>query len=201
MDRILIASNNPGKIKEFKALLHDLDVDVASPGMLNLDLQVEENGATYADNANQKARAFAQKTGLLTLADDTGLEVDALGGIPGLHSARFVSKANATDADRRHYLLELLRDKNHPWTARFRCVLVLSTPDLKTNLTEGICEGEIVSEMRGIHGFGYDPLFLIPNLGKTMAELTLEEKNCISHRAHATQLMIPILLEILASSS
>jgi len=201
MHRILIASNNPGKTKEFQALLKEMEVDLVTPGMLKLDLHVEEDGETYAENAKRKAVAFAQKTGLITLADDTGLEVDALDGLPGLHSARFVQKSNATDADRRLYLLELLKVKSHPWTARFRCVLALAKPDLETDLTEGICEGEIIPEPRGHHGFGYDPLFLIPNLSKTMAELTMEEKNCISHRARATQLMKPILLEIIASFS
>lgn len=200
MPRLLLASNNQGKLIEIQALLGDLDLELLTPAQLGLNLIVEENGLTYADNATLKGLAFARESGLLTLADDSGLEVDALGGLPGLRSARFSAKPGATDADRRAYLLERLRDKPRPWLARFRCVIALVTAAGEIHLTEGICPGEILPGERGKNGFGYDPLFLIHNLGKTMAELSMDEKNRLSHRARAVLAARPLLVELLANS-
>ena len=197
MSKILIATNNTGKFKEIEALLDDLDVQLLTPSQIGIDLVVEENGQTYAENAALKGLAFARASGFITMADDSGLEVDKLDGQPGLHSARFSSKPGATDADRRAYLLERLRGKSRPWLARFRCVIALATPTGQIYFAEGTCEGEIVPEERGQHGFGYDPLFKLQDLNKTMAELTMEEKNRLSHRARAVLAARPKLVELL----
>jgi XTP/dITP diphosphohydrolase len=196
MSRLLLATNNQGKVKEIQALLAGLDVELVTPDQLGVELHVDENGETYAENAALKAVAFAELTGLPTLADDSGLEVDALGGQPGLRSARFSSKPGATDADRRAYLLERLQEYERPWTARFRCVIALAAGGTQVQYAEGICEGEIIPEERGVNGFGYDPIFLFPPLGRTMAELSMEEKNQLSHRARAVMAARPLLVSI-----
>jgi XTP/dITP diphosphohydrolase len=196
MKRLLIATNNPGKVLEIKDLLAGLDLTLLTPADLGLNLDVPENGLTYAENAARKAVAFAQASGLPSLADDSGLEVDALGGKPGLHSNRFGPQP-ATDATRRRYLLEQLQNKPRPWRARFRATVAIAVPGRELKIVAGECEGEIVPEERGESGFGYDPIFLFPDLGRTMAELGLEEKNRLSHRARAVLNCIPILEEIL----
>src|ERR1700690_2423543 len=128
MNRLLIATNNRGKVEELRALLHDLPVELVTPLEINLELDVLEDGATYAENAGKKALAFAQASGLVSLADDSGLEVEALGGAPGLYSARYLSKPGATDADRRAYLLKNLGNKPRPWRARFRATIAIAVP-------------------------------------------------------------------------
>lgn len=197
MSKILVATLNMGKLKEIQALLADLPIELITPADLNLDMVVEESGSSYAENARLKAVAFAQASGLISLADDSGLEVDALGGLPGLHSARFAPWGGASDADRRALLLEKLRLKERPWTARFRCVVALATPSGEVQFAEGICPGEIIPEERGENGFGYDPIFLISELGKTMAELDMEEKNKLSHRGRAMRAAHIILKQML----
>jgi XTP/dITP diphosphohydrolase len=197
VDKILLATMNPNKVREIRSLLRDLPVEVLAPGEAGISLQVLEEGKTYAENAGKKALAFACASGLISLGDDTGLEVDALGGAPGLYSARYFPQAGATDADRRAYLLKNLRGMPRPWTARFRCCAAVAAPDGTVIVTEGICKGEIIPEERGRHGFGYDPIFLITSIDKTMAELTLEEKNKLSHRAYAVRAAIPHLLSLL----
>ena len=194
--RLLIATNNQGKIEELRALLADLPVELVLPVDLGLNLEVEEDGRTYADNAAKKAIAFAKASGMVSLADDSGLEVEALGGAPGLYSARYSPKPGATDADRRAYLLENLRDKPRPWTARFHATVAIGKLDGSHRLAEGICPGEIISEERGHGGFGYDPIFLLSEKGKTMAELSSEEKNRLSHRARAVENARKILVEV-----
>jgi XTP/dITP diphosphohydrolase len=198
MSILLLASNNPGKLIEIEALLHDLEIQLATPAQLGLELNVIEDGQTYAENAARKGLAFSQAAGLVTLADDSGLEVDALGGAPGLHSARFSPLPNATDADRRLFLLTKLRELPRPWTARFRCVIALATPCGEVKFAEGTCPGEVIPEERGENGFGYDPIFFLPKLAKTMAELDMSEKNQLSHRARAVQAAVPLLLELFA---
>ena len=200
MSKLLLASNNQGKLKEIQALLQDLDIKLLTPAELGISLDVDETGTTYAENAALKGRAFAQASSLLTLSDDSGLEVDVLGGLPGLHSARFAPQPGASDADRRAYLLQQLHGKPRPWTACFRCMIALTTPAGDVQLAEGICPGEIIPDERGHNGFGYDPLFLIPELGRTMAELDMESKNRLSHRARAVQAARPMLIQILADS-
>ncbi|MCS7010124.1 MAG: RdgB/HAM1 family non-canonical purine NTP pyrophosphatase [Anaerolineales bacterium] len=192
MKKLLIASNNRGKLVEILALLGDLGLELITPADLGLTIDVLEDGQTYAENAAKKAQAFLEASGLPTLADDSGLEVDALGGRPGLHSNRFGPQPS-TEASRRRYLLEMLQDKPRPWTARFRALIAIAVPGRPMQFTEGVCEGEIIPEERGQGGFGYDPLFYLPALGKTMAELSLEEKNRLSHRARALMQARPIL--------
>ncbi|MGB8215186.1 MAG: RdgB/HAM1 family non-canonical purine NTP pyrophosphatase [Anaerolineales bacterium] len=196
MQKILLATTNKGKIVEIKALLDGVGLTLVTPAELGLTLEVVEDGQTYAENATKKAATFSQASGLIALGDDSGLEVEALGGQPGLHSHRFCPIPDATDADRRKYLLEKLHGAPRPWRARFRaCVAVVSQAG-EAQLASGQCEGEIIPEERGTNGFGYDPIFFIPELGRTMAELGMDEKNRLSHRARAVQNAMPILREI-----
>lgn len=194
MHRLLIATTNPGKLAEFRELLGDLPVELVLP---ERDLQVAETGRNYAENAALKARAYAAASGLPALADDSGLEVDALGGAPGLFSARYSPLPGASDADRRAHLLANLRGLPRPWTAHFHCTAAVALPDGELHLAEGQVFGEILPEERGTNGFGYDPLFLLPELGRTMAELTREEKNTLSHRARALHAALPAIRKLL----
>ena len=192
---LLIASNNQGKIREIEALLSDLEVNLLTPRALGINLSVAENGDTYYQNALIKARAYAHAARIPTLADDSGLEVEALAGLPGIRSARFAMKSDASDADRRSYLLSRLQGLPQPWMAIFRSVVVWTTPQGDLFTAEGTVSGVIIKEERGERGFGYDPIFLIPERGLTMAELSLEDKNRLSHRAGAIRKLKPYLLE------
>ena len=196
---ILIATNNKGKVEELQALLKDTAIELITPSQINLDLEVIEDGHTYAENATKKANAFAKASGLVSLADDSGLEVDALDGAPGLYSARYGSTngEKLSDAERRKYLLQQLRAKSRPWIARFHATIAMAIPDGETYLAEGFCEGEIIPEERGTGGFGYDPIFLLRERGKTMAELSMDEKNRLSHRARAVMNAKPVLTGII----
>jgi XTP/dITP diphosphohydrolase len=197
MQKLLIATNNKGKVKEIQDLLNDIGVELATPNDIGITLHVEEDGSTYAENAKKKALAFARVSGLISLADDSGLEVDALNGAPGLYSARYSPKPNANDSDRRVYLLKNLKDKPRPWTAKFHATIAIAIPgNPSVQFAIGECKGEIISEERGTGGFGYDPIFFIPELNCTMAELSIEEKNRLSHRARAIIDAKPILIEI-----
>jgi XTP/dITP diphosphohydrolase len=190
---LLIATHNRGKLREYEALLTGVPFQLVTPADLGLDLQVVESGDTYAENARLKAIAYARASGLLALADDSGLEVDALDGAPGVRSARY---ALGDDANRVTALLRALDQAGAPTdrrTARFRCVIVVAAPDGQTWETEGVCEGRIIAAPRGDGGFGYDPVFFIPDQNCTMAELLAEEKNRISHRARAAQAIRPVL--------
>jgi XTP/dITP diphosphohydrolase len=196
MKKLLIATNNKGKLKEFQALLKDIGVELITPADINLDLEVDEDGTTYAENAVKKAIAFARVSGLISLADDSGLEVDALEGAPGLFSKRYSPKPNASDADRRAYMLENLKDKPRPWKAHFHATVAIAIPEKDVQIVVGNCYGEIIPDERGTSGFGYDPIFLLPELNKTMAELNMEEKNRLSHRAKAVMNAIRLLMDI-----
>jgi XTP/dITP diphosphohydrolase len=196
MKKLLIATNNKGKVKELQDLLKDTGVELVTPADINLNLDVEEDGVTYAENASKKARAFAQASGLISLADDSGLEVDALDGAPGLYSARYHPKPGANDADRRAYMVENLQGKPRPWMAHFHATIAIAIPGSDVHIVEGNCHGEIIPEERGTGGFGYDPIFLLPELNKTMAELEMDEKNRLSHRAKAVMNAIPMLEKI-----
>ena len=196
MKKLLIATNNKGKVKELQDLLKDIGLELVTPADMNLNLDVEEDGTTYAENASKKAIAFAHASGLISLADDSGLEVDALDGAPGLYSARYHPKPGANDADRRAYMVENLRGKLRPWMAHFHATIAIAVPDQDIHIVEGNCYGEIISEERGTGGFGYDPIFLFPELNKTMAELEMAEKNRLSHRAKAVMNAIPFLKKI-----
>lgn len=195
MVKLLIATNNPGKVREYEELLAGLPVELTCPAREALDIEVAEIGRSFAENARLKATAYARASGLLTLADDSGLEVDALGGEPGIHSARYAGKG-ASDEERYRLLLEKLRGV--PWeerTARFRCVIAVATPEGQVHTAEGTCEGIIAFAPKGEHGFGYDPIFYLQEYGMTMAELPPETKNKISHRARAAQRAREILEE------
>lgn len=185
MSRLLIATNNNGKVLELRALLQDLPAELVTPADLGLHLKVAEEGSTYAENARGKATAFAEASGLISLADDSGLEVQALDGAPGLHSARYLAKPGATDAERRSFLLRNLSAKPRPWLAKFWSAVAIAVPGAGVQMAEGCCDGEIVPDERGTGGFGYDRIFYIPEVGQTMAELSLEAKNRLSHRARA----------------
>jgi XTP/dITP diphosphohydrolase len=185
MKRLLLATNNKGKIREYHYLLKGIPYEIVTPADCGITTDVAEVGASFEENATLKATTMASLSCLLTLADDSGLEVEALGGKPGPRSSRFAGE-NATDADNIALLLAKL--KNVPEIhrlAQFRCVIAIAEPNGRVELCTGSCPGIIVNEPRGTHGFGYDPVFLVPELGKTMAELTLGEKNRISHRAQA----------------
>lgn len=197
MQKLLIATTNKGKVKEIQALLDGLDVELVTPKDLGLDIEIEEDGATYQENAAKKARAYSQASGLIALADDSGLEVDALGGQPGLHSARYSGQPGATDADRRAFLLKKLEEKPRPWTAHFHATVAVAAPNGLVQFAEGNCWGEIIPEERGTGGFGYDPIFFLPEKNCTMAELSMDEKNRLSHRALAVQQALPILQKLI----
>jgi XTP/dITP diphosphohydrolase len=183
---LLLGTNNPGKVGELRALLADLaGIQLLTPAELDLPLNPPETGSNYEENAAIKAQAFAQASGLPSLADDSGLEVAALGGAPGLYSARFSPKPGATDADRRDYLLSQLAGKPTPWPAIFVSVICLAFPNGVTHFARGECKGQIISPERGSGGFGYDPIFQIDGKERTMAELSMAEKNQLSHRARA----------------
>ena len=196
--RLLIATNNPGKVAELRELLRDLPIELVTPGEIGLKLEIEEDGWTYRENAAKKALTFARLSRLISLADDSGLEVEALGGAPGLYSARYSPKPGAGDADRRAFLLENLHAAKapRPWKAQFHATLAVATPEGDVQVAEGICPGIIIPEERGTGGFGYDPVFLLPEVGLTMAELSMEEKNRLSHRARAVLAARPMLREM-----
>ncbi len=193
MKTLLIATTNPGKIKEFCDLLADLPIEIVTPNEINLTLAVNETGHTYQENAHLKARAYADQSGLVAIADDSGLEVEALQGAPGIYSARYTNTPGATDADRRRFLLEQLRGCARPWAARFFCLVAVAEPNGPLHFAEGACPGEIIPEERGEGGFGYDPIFWLPELGLTMAELDRSVKNSLSHRGRAVRAAVPIL--------
>jgi XTP/dITP diphosphohydrolase len=216
---LLIATTNQGKRLEIQEILQFLPFQLVFPADIGLDMDVLENGDTYAENATLKAIAYCQVAHLLTLADDSGLEVDALNGAPGLHSARYtrapISRSGAPpfpssdtslstqdaglfrpgDAERRALLLANLRLHPRPWTARFTCTVAIAIPGDSPiiHLAEGECRGEIIPEERGSNGFGYDPIFFIPETNCTMAELEMAKKNQISHRARAILAAEPLL--------
>jgi len=187
MIRLLVASNNLGKVREFQTLLEGLPFMLTTLKNAGITIAVNEVGDTYQENAQLKAETYSRLSGLLTLADDSGLEVAALGGEPGPKAARYAGE-NASDRKRIDYLLAKLQ--NVPWEqrkARFCCVIALAFPEEGVAICRGECDGYITLEPRGAQGFGYDPVFFVPEFGKTMAELSLEEKNKISHRARAAR--------------
>ena len=183
--QLLIATTNPGKKKEFISLLELTGIALTFPDVLGIRMEVEETGASYVENAILKADALSKLSGLPTLADDTGLEVTVLEGRPGLHSARYAGGVANSDQERRQELLRELRSFPQPWLARFTCEAAIAIPGQPTRTFHGEVAGEIIQQERGEHGFGYDRIFFIPALGKTMAELDLAEKNLYSHRALA----------------
>lgn len=192
MRRLLIGTSNPGKQHELRQLLAPLPLELTTPQELMLSLHVRETGADYEANARIKAERYARASGLTALADDSGLEVQALDGRPGLYSAR-AAGPGADDHDRQEWLLEQLAGEPKPWPARFVCAAVLATPEGTIASAVGTCQGEISDQRRGDGGFGYDPLFIVEDTGQTMAELGPDVKNQVSHRARAVQELIPTL--------
>ena len=185
--RLLVATRNKGKLRELASLLSGLPMRVVSLDDVGIDDEVEETGATFEENAVLKATAYARASGLTTLADDSGLEVDALGGEPGVRSARYAGP-DADDAARVGLLLRRLREApGGGRQARFRCVIAVAEPDGGARTFAGECEGVIADAPRGRNGFGYDPVFLLPGTGRTMAELSSEEKDAVSHRGMAAR--------------
>jgi XTP/dITP diphosphohydrolase len=197
-DTLFVASSNAGKLRDFAAAAQVFGVEIAAlPGLQEIPAP-EETGTTFEANARLKAEQYSRaRPGLLVLADDSGLEVDALGGAPGVRSARYADDAgfdliDNEDADGRNnlYLLEQLRNHPRPWTARYRCVLALARDGVVLETADGSVEGEIIAEPHGTGGFGYDPLFWLAELGKTMAEIDLETKQRLSHRGRALQALL-----------
>ena len=194
--RLLVATTNRGKQREYRELLCELPAEIVFPDELGIALEVEEDGATFRENAVKKAAALARASGLLAVADDSGLEVDALGGAPGVRSSRWAGE-DADDPKRRAFLLEKLRGVPAPRKARFVCVIAVARPGGGVEYAEGECRGEITFAERGSNGFGYDPVFQVEGRAATMAEIPPEEKNTISHRARAAHAAVPILRRIL----
>ncbi|HHT65033.1 MAG: RdgB/HAM1 family non-canonical purine NTP pyrophosphatase [Caldicoprobacterales bacterium] len=194
MKQLLIASNNEGKIKEIKKVFSGLDYEIISMKEKGLNLTIIEDQPDFAGNSFKKASEVSKQTGEIVLADDSGLEVEVLGNKPGVLSARFAGEY-ATDQENNEKLLLLLKDvPNERRRARFRCVMTMYWPDGFYIQTEGTCHGRIGFVPKGSHGFGYDPLFILEGFEKTMAQLTIEEKNKISHRALALKALLELLL-------
>ena len=186
-NKLLLATNNKAKMREYKSLLQGLPYEVVTLAEQDITTVVDEAGESLEENARLKATALAAESQLLSLADDSGLEVDALGGEPGPLSARYAGEG-ASDIERINYLLARLKDvPEEKRTARFRCVIAIATPDGEVKICSGECRGFITLAPRGEQGFGYDPVFYLPELGKTMAELPPELKNQVSHRGQAAR--------------
>jgi XTP/dITP diphosphohydrolase len=194
--KLLLATSNLGKVREYRSLLSGLGYQITTLAEEGISKAVTEPGNSYEQNARSKAAAYAKFSQLIALADDSGMEVDALDGPPGVKSARFAGKS-ATDAERVSLLLARLGGV--PWerrTAHFKCVIAIATPEGQSEVCYGECHGVIAIEAKGENGFGYDPIFFVPELGKTMAELPLEMKNKISHRALASQKARQVLQQL-----
>jgi len=191
--KLLLATNNKGKVREYRSLLKDIPLELVTLAEEGITTEVDEVGESLEENARLKAALLAAESRLLALADDSGLEVDALGGEPGRLSARYAGEG-ASDKDRVSYLLSRLENvPEDRRSARFRCIIALATPGGAVEYCSGECRGTITFEPRGEQNFGYDPIFYLPELGKTMAELTLEEKNRISHRGQAARKVYKLL--------
>ncbi|MDK2882243.1 MAG: XTP/dITP diphosphohydrolase [Bacillota bacterium] len=194
---LVLATRNEGKVAEFKAGLAGLGITILSLSDFPTCPEIEEDGETFSANALKKARAVFAYTGLASLADDSGLEVDALGGAPGVLSHRFAGPEEDDAANNAKLLALLSGQPAEARTARFRAVLALVWGAGKETLVEGTCEGRILEKPRGEGGFGYDPLFYVPGLGRTLAELSVGEKNSISHRGTAIKNLRPVLAELI----
>lgn len=196
MSQLLLATGNKHKLCELKSLLQGLPYEMVSPADIGINTKVDEVGRSLEENARLKATVMAAESRLLSLADDSGLEVDALDGKPGVLSARYAGE-NASDSDRVKYLLAQLKDV--PWEERqasFRCVIAIATPEGRVKICSGECHGYITFEPRGKRGFGYDPVFYLPELDRTMAELPPEIKNRVSHRGQAARGAFTLLLRL-----
>ena len=198
---LIIATSNKNKLKEFKELLKELPFTILSLADFPHISPVVEDGNNFYENALKKATTVAHITGKLTVADDSGIEVEALGGKPGITSARFAGEGASDDENNAKLLSELEDVPPEKRGACFKCVLVVAPPQGKTDFVEGECKGTIIHEPRGKYGFGYDPLFLVPEYNKTFSEITPEEKNKISHRSRALRKLLEILPQYLQGES
>ncbi len=202
MRTIVLATTNPGKVREFGQLFAASGLSLHVVGLREVGLEAPpETGTTFAENALLKARHAATATGHLAFADDSGLEVDGLGGAPGVHSARYAGEGAGDEANRQRLIAELAGVPEAARGGRFRCAIAIAQPDGTAGVAEGSCEGVAITTPRGANGFGYDPLFFLPEQGRTMAELAPEEKNAISHRARATARAVPILRRMLGATT
>ncbi|MEC1271574.1 XTP/dITP diphosphatase [Bacillus subtilis] len=193
MKEAIIATHNPGKVKEFKEILEPRGYDVKSLAEIGFAEEIEETGHTFEENAILKAEAVAKAVNKMVIADDSGLSIDNLGGRPGVYSARYAGEQKDDQANIEKVLSELKGIEKEQRTARFRCALAVSIPGEETKTVEGHVEGYIAEEPRGEYGFGYDPIFIVKDKDKTMAELTSDEKNKISHRADALKKLSKLL--------
>ncbi|MED3662013.1 XTP/dITP diphosphatase [Ureibacillus sp. FSL K6-8385] len=196
MKQVVIATKNKGKAKDFEAIFKPLDYEVVTMLDIASDMEIEETGSTFEENAIIKAETLSKALGKIVIADDSGLEVDALGGEPGVFSARYAGDHD-DEANIQKVLEKLIGVPDEERTARFVCAIAISGPDIETKTFRGTCEGKILHEKRGTNGFGYDPIFYVPELGRTMAELTPEEKGAISHRGNAIRKLTKELPNIL----
>ncbi len=197
MNTIVLATRNKGKQKEFAELLKDLNINVKTLIDFPDIPEIVEDGNSFYENAFIKAKTVAEATNLIAVADDSGLAVDALNGEPGIHSARFSGQPHNDEANNQVLLQKMATIPENRRQASFRCVMVVYTPSGKSSYSEGQIDGVILKKPKGQNGFGYDPLFLLPHLGKTMAELSSEEKNKISHRGTACRKAVPIIKHFL----
>ncbi len=201
MTRLLIATNNSDKLEEYQEILAALSLVLTHPSAEGITLEPEETGTTFQENAIIKATAFAQASGLLTLADDSGLEVDALNGEPGVYSARYGGTAKGDHAGRCHLVLQQLAAKNTPWserTARFHCVIAVADKQGLIGTADGTVEGYIDYTLKGTNGFGYDPIFFVPEFDQTLGQVPSSQKHSISHRGRAGRAAIQVLEQYLA---
>ena len=199
--KLLVGTGNPGKVREFRELLDGLPVELVTPADIGLDIEVEETGDTLEENALIKARTYANAGGITALADDSGLFVDALDGAPGVHSARYGAPDARTDEDRVSLLLRAMKDVPETQrSAAFRCVIVIADPgDSDVRMARGELRGILGLTPRGTNGFGYDPIFVVPEYGKTVAELDTETKHTLSHRGQAARAAREIIAEVAAA--
>ncbi len=195
--KLVLATQNKHKIQEISQILKHPKLQLPSLADFSLEVDIKEDGNTFKENAYIKASQVAKLTGEVAMADDSGLEVDALGGAPGIYSARYAGE-DATDEQNNQYLLKQMQDiPQNKRRARFVCVMAIVTPEGESFYARGTCEGLIAKEPKGTHGFGYDPLFIIPEYNKTLAELGPQIKNQISHRAQALDKSKKIILSLI----
>jgi XTP/dITP diphosphohydrolase len=195
MKRIIFATSNEGKMDEIRAILKDLDLELVSLKQAGIDTDIEENGSTFEENAAIKAKTIMELTGEMVLADDSGLEVDYLDKAPGVYSARFLGEQTPYSVKNQHIIDKLLSAKGEERSARFVCVIALALPNGEVITKRGTIEGYISDQIRGAHGFGYDPIFYVPEFQCTTAEMTPEHKNEVSHRGKALTAMKEVLLQ------
>lgn len=193
MRKIIFATGNEGKMKEIRMILSDLGYDICSMKEVGIDIDIEEDGKTFEENAIIKAKAISERTGEIVLADDSGLEVDYLDKAPGIYSARFLGEDTSYDVKNRYIIDKLTNAKGEERSARFVCAIACVFPDGVVETTRGTIEGYIGYEQKGENGFGYDPIFYIPEFDCTSAELSSEVKNSISHRGKALESMKKII--------